>query len=355
MRTRDLFTSRMPVLFLLMSFLLPHPAEAQLLKKLFKKKNKAPVEQVTAAPEPEQSVMVAVDALADHTNNRNGFLGLPIGIGAGDFERRLLEKGFTEMVNDEQPAGKTYMYGGEVLGRKATVRLALTERTGRVYAVGTEFSDIYADEAQARKAFNTLKDSLTQQYGKGYVDEGGSAYRVMTRLGGAELSYERLGTGGGYSIGMTVDDAKAYALAYDEMEDKEHEDAPRTTENGLAGEWHHTGLVSLGTLLMEKGTLQQARTLLKTYDYRTGRETAKLLPATMAMGTYSATASVGKKGKSISMVTLTANDDAAALENDLLRYGYVKKNATTFSNGKINATLGKDKQGRNVVKMTRLR
>ena len=203
-----------------------------------------------------------------------------------------------------------------------------------------------------KKLFAGLKTQLTNVYGKGYVEENGSIYVIVTRLGSVRLSYERM-AGAGYGIGFMVDDAKAYALAYQEMEDKENEELPRSVERGLAAPCRHTGLVSLGTLVMEGGTIVKARQLLKTYDYAVGKENAKALPATFALADgYTATASVAKRGKAVASVTLTAADDAKAIEADLSRFGYTPQ-GKGYSNGKLTATLTTDKQGRNVLQLTK--
>ena len=41
-----------------------------------------------------QLALADISTLADNSNNRNGFMGIPLGIKADGFEKQLLEKGF---------------------------------------------------------------------------------------------------------------------------------------------------------------------------------------------------------------------------------------------------------------------
>jgi hypothetical protein len=339
----------MSVLAVAAFMLMPQEAEAQLFKKLFGKKKKAVVEQPVVASEPEQTVMLPVDSLEDHANNRNGFLGIPLGIPASSFENQLIGKGFTEVT---ATSGKSYMYQGSVLEQDATVRLALTEQTGRVYAVAVELAEHVVAEADAKRLLSGLRGKLAGIYGKGYVEEGGSIYVIVTRLGTVRLSYERM-VDAGYGVSFMVDDAKAYALAYQEMEDKENEELPRALEHGLAPACCHSGIVGLATLIMEGGTLQKARQLLRDYDYAVGKERTKDLPATFSLPDgYKAVASIAKRGRNLVSVTISAHDDVQAIQADLARYGYTLK-GKTYSNGKLTASLTQDKQGRDVLVLTK--
>ena len=93
------------------------PADAQFLKKLFKKKakteKKAAVTKTDGIDDDAQTAMVDIATLADNTNNRNAFMGIPLGIKGDRFEKQLLEKGFTVRKAEGKQTAKSYIYDGE--------------------------------------------------------------------------------------------------------------------------------------------------------------------------------------------------------------------------------------------------
>lgn len=326
-------------------------ADAQLFKKLFRKK--ARTEQRAASTfdgidDELQLPMVNVTTLADNSNNRNAFLGIPLGIKAERFEKLLSEQGFTERKGDGPQTGKSYIYAGSVYGAPAVVQLAVSERTARVYAVDVQEDTQYTKQTLAQR-FAALKKQLVSVYGRGYVDNQGEAYTIETRLGTVSMHSERNSGVDVYSVGFALDDAKAYRMAYEEMEDKEYETAPRTIENGLAPACCHTDLVGLGVLLQGSKSIKAAQQVLTKYDYSLGKTTAKALTASFVLGDYRVTATLPRRRQTVTSVTLTANDSQEMVCRDLSTYGFTSADQTTWQQGKMKATVTADKQGRVVL------
>ena len=69
--------------------IVPIKADAQFFKKLFGKKKEKEVERVEKAPE-QQTVMLDPATLEDNSNNRNGFMGIPLGVDAEVFDKRKI-------------------------------------------------------------------------------------------------------------------------------------------------------------------------------------------------------------------------------------------------------------------------
>ena len=110
------------------------PADAQFLKKLFKKKAKTEKKasvKIDGIDDDAQTAMIDIATLADNTNNRNAFMGIPLGIKGDRFEKQLLEKGFTERKPEGKQTAKSYIYDGEVFGTHSTVTLAVSDQTDR--------------------------------------------------------------------------------------------------------------------------------------------------------------------------------------------------------------------------------
>ena len=341
------------VFALLAVALVCQPADAQFFKKLFKKK-KAKTEKM-ATPKTDgiddeaQTAMADIASLADNTNNRNAFLGIPLGIKGARFEKLLLEKGFVERKPEGKQTAKSYIYDGEVFGARATVTLAVSDQTDRVYAVDVADETIYHSEKDVKARFQVVKEELKKVYGKGYVDNQGEAYTIQTRLGTVNLHYERGSLTSSYSLSFALDDAKAYKMAYAEMEEKEYETAPRNIETGLAAPCNHTDVVGLGVRLWQNRTVKGAQTTLQGYDYTLGKATAKVVPATFVMDSYQATASLARRKQAITVVTLTATDDVEAVCKDLKTYGFVSDDQKTWRQGKMMAVVTTDKEGRVVL------
>ena len=340
--------------FYLFTFLIfsTQPADAQFFKKLFKKKAKTEKKASTKADgidDDAQTAMIDITTLADHTNNRNAFMGIPLGIKGDRFEKQLLEKGFTERKPEGKQTAKSYIYDGEVYGVHSTVTLAVSDQTDRVYAVDVTDETVYNSEKEVKARFQQVKQELQKVYGKGYVDNQGEAYTIQTRLGTVNLHYERGSLTSSYSLGFALDDAKAYQMAYSEMEDKEYETAPRKIEAGLAAACNHTDLVGLGVRLLQNRTVKGAQTVLRGYDYTLGKATAKAVPATFTMEDYQATASLARRKQAIAVITLTATDDAEAVCKDLKTYGFISDDQKTWRQGKMTAVLTTDKAGRVVL------
>ena len=328
------------------------PADAQFLKKLFKKKAKTEKKASAKADgidDAVQTAMVDITTLADNTNNRNAFMGIPLGIKGEGFEKQLLEKGFAERKPEGKQTAKSYIYDGEVFGARATVTLAVSDQTDRVYAVDVTDEAIYNSEKDVKARFVQVKKELQRVYGNGYVDNQGEAYTIQTRLGTVNLHYERGSLTSSYSLGFALDDAKAYQMAYSEMEDKEYETAPRKIEMGLAAACNHTDLVGLGVRLLQNRTVKSAQAMLGSYDYTLGKATAKVVPASFRMDSYQATASLARKKQAITVVTLTATDDAEAVCKDLKTYGFISDDQKTWRQGKMTAVVATDKEGRVVL------
>ena len=340
------------VFALLAVALVCQPADAQFLKKLFKKKAKTEKKASSKADgidDDAQTAMVDIATLADNTNNRNAFMGIPLGIKGERFEKQLLEKGFTERKPEGKQTAKSYIYDGDIFGTRATVTLAVSDQTDRVYAVDVTDETIYNSEKDVKARFIQVKKELQQVYGNGYVDNQGEAYTIQTRLGTVNLHYERGSLTNSYSLGFALDDAKAYQMAYSEMEDKEYETAPRKIEVGLAAACNHTDLVGLGVRLLQNRTVKGAQAMLGSYDYTLGKATAKVVPASFKMDSYQATASLARKKQAITVVTLTATDDAEAVCKDLKTYGFVSDDQKTWRQGKMTAVVSTDKEGRVVL------
>ena len=340
------------VFALLAVALVCQPADAQFLKKLFKKKAKTEKKASSKADgidDDAQTAMVDIATLADNTNNRNAFMGIPLGIKGERFEKQLLEKGFTERKPEGKQTAKSYIYDGDIFGARATVTLAVSDQTDRVYAVDVTDETIYNSEKDVKARFIQVKKELQQVYGNGYVDNQGEAYTIQTRLGTVNLHYERGSLTNSYSLGFALDDAKAYQMAYSEMEDKEYETAPRKIEVGLAAACNHTDLVGLGVRLLQNRTVKGAQAMLGSYDYTLGKATAKVVPASFKMDSYQATASLARKKQAITIVTLTATDDAEAVCKDLKTYGFVSDDQKTWRQGKMTAVVSTDKEGRVVL------
>ena len=340
------------VFALLAVALVCQPADAQFLKKLFKKKAKTEKKASSKADgidDDAQTAMVDIATLVDNTNNRNAFMGIPLGIKGERFEKQLLEKGFTERKPEGKQTAKSYIYDGDIFGTRATVTLAVSDQTDRVYAVDVTDETIYNSEKDVKARFIQVKKELQQVYGNGYVDNQGEAYTIQTRLGTVNLHYERGSLTNSYSLGFALDDAKAYQMAYSEMEDKEYETAPRKIEVGLAAACNHTDLVGLGVRLLQNRTVKGAQAMLRSYDYTLGKATAKVVPASFKMDSYQATASLARKKQAITVVTLTATDDAEAVCKDLKTYGFVSDDQKTWRQGKMTAVVSADKEGRVVL------
>ena len=341
------------VFALLAVALVCQPADAQFFKKLFKKK-KAKTEKM-ATPKTDgiddeaQTAMADIASLADNTNNRNAFLGIPLGVKGARFEKLLLEKGFVERKPEGKQTAKSYIYDGEVFGARATVTLAVSDQTDRVYAVDVADETIYHSEKDVKARFQVVKEELKKVYGKGYVDNQGEAYTIQTRLGTVNLHYERGSLTSSYSLSFALDDAKAYKMAYAEMEEKEYETAPRNIETGLAAPCNHTDVVGLGVRLWQNRTVKGVQTTLQGYDYTLGKATAKVVPATFVMDSYQATASLARRKQAITVVTLTATDDVEAVCKDLKTYGFVSDDQKTWRQGKMTAVVTTDKEGRVVL------
>ena len=341
------------VFALLAVALVCQPADAQFLKKLFKKKKtkteKTAVTKTDGIDDNAQTALLDITSLADNTNNRNAFMGIPLGIKGARFEKLLLEKGFTERKPEGKQTAKSYIYDGEVYGARATVTLAVSDLTDRVYAVDVTDETVYNSEKDVKARFKNVKEELRKVYGNGYVDNQGEAYTIQTRLGTVNLHYERGSLTNSYSLGFALDDAKAYQMAYAEMEDKEYEAAPRKIESGLAAACNHTDIVGLGVRLAQNRTVKGAQTVLLSYDYLLGKATAKNVPATFVMDGYQATASLARKKQAVSTIMLTATDDAEAICKDLKTYGFTSDDQKTWRQGKMTAVVTTDKEGRVVL------
>ncbi len=340
------------VFVLLAAALVCQPAEGQFLKKLFKKKAKTERKTTNVADGTDDSAQMAmmdVTALSDNSNNRNAFMGIPLGIKGERFETLLLEKGFVERSHEGKQTAKSYIYDGEVYGSRAMVTLAVSDQTGRVYAVDVADETIYNSEKAVKKRFQQLKAELRKIYGAGYVDNQGEEYTIQTQLGTINLHYERNSLTSSYSLGFALDDAKAYAMAYSEMDDKEYEAAPRRIERGLAPACNHTDLVGLGVCLLQNPTVKGAQTVLRDYDYTLGKTTSKMLTASFLMDSYTATASLPRRKQSITAITLTATDDLAAVQKDLGKNGFTSDDQKIWRQGKMTAVLTTDKEGRVVL------
>lgn len=342
------------LLIVLGALLVAQPVDAQFFKKLFKKKAKTEKKSSSKADGVNDEVQIAMaDVLttADNRNNRHAFMAIPLGIKADRFEKQLLEKGFEERKHEGKQTSKSYVYEGEVFGEKSIVSLITTDQTTRVYAVDVEEEQIYPSLQAVQKRFQALKKLLIDVYGQGFVDNQGEAYTIQTRLGTVNLHYERGALSSSYTIGFTLDDAKAYKMAYDEMDadDKAYEPAPRGIESGLAQACNHTDLIGLGVKLMQNRQLKAAQAVLRSYDYKIGKATTKEVPATFSMNSYQAAVKLVRKKQNVQSVVITASDDEAAVCKDLQTYGFTSADQKKWTQGKVSVVVLTDKQGRVVV------
>lgn len=343
------------ICYLLFSPIGAQNADAQFFKKLFKKKakteKKAPVAETDGIDDAAQTAMLDITTLADNSNNRNAFMGIPLGIKGDRFETLLLEKGFTERKPEGKQTAKSYIYDGMVYGARATVTLAVSDRSGRVYAVDVADETVYNAEKDVKARFQQVKGELQKVYGRGYVDNQGEAYTIQTRLGTVNLHYERGSLTTSYTLGFALDDAKAYQKAYAEMEEKEYEAVPRRIETGLAAPCNHTDLVGLAVRLWQNRTVKGAQATLQSYDYTLGKATAKAVAATFTMDGYQATATLTRRKQSVTAMTLSATDDAEAVCQDLKTYGFTSDDQKTWRQGKMTAVVTTDKEGRVVLSL----
>ena len=342
----------LPFCFVTLFLFSAQPAEGQLFKKIFKKK-KAKTEKVKAPKndgiDDALQLPLADIATADNEHNRNAFLGIPIGIKADRFEKLLLEKGFTEQKHEGPQTAKSYIYEGNVYEAPSKVTLIVSEQTARVYAVDVEDQAIYSSEQEVVKRFKAVKTQLVKEYGTGFVDNQGEAYCIQSRLGTVTLHYERGSMMNNFQLGMVFDDAKAYKMAYGEMEDKSYEALPRTIENGLAAACCHTDIVGLAVSMLQARTQAKATALLKSYEYTVGKVTPKLLPATFKMGDYQVTVAGAMRKRNVTSLVITANDDIEAVRHDLQTNGFETTDQNSWRQGKTTCALATDKQGRLIM------
>lgn len=325
------------------------PADAQFLKKIFKKKarteRKASVGK-DGIDDDLQTALVDITTLADNGNNRNAFMGIPLGIKVERFDKLLQEKGYAERKPEGKQTAKTYVYDGEVYGKPAKVTLYISDNTQRVFAVDVEEVEVYASKKSVQTRLAALKASLVPVYGKGFVDNGGEGYTMQSRLGCASIHYESAGVAQSYTIGLTIDDAKAYAMAYQEMDDKAYEASPRKIEGGLAEPLRHTDLVGLAFCLAKSKSMASAKNVLASYDYAVGKMNAARSPqATQTIGDYRATVSFVRAKQVYRSFTVTANDDLAAIRRDLQTYGYTTTDQVNYRQGATQIALSTNAQG----------
>ena len=343
------------ILLVLGALLVAQPSDAQFFKKLLKKKNKTEKKKggskTDGIDDQAQTAMADWAGFADNRNNRNAFMNIPLGIKADRFDGLLKGQGFAERKPEGKQTAKSYIYEGDVYGAKSVVSLITTEQTSRVYAVDVEEEQVYPSLQAVQLRFQELKKQLTAVYGQGFVDNQGEGYTVQTRLGTVSLHYERGSLTSSYTIGFTLDDAKAYQMAYTEMDaaDREYESAPRSIDGGLAAACNHTDLVGLGVKLLQNRQLKAAQSVLRSYDYKIGKATAKSVPATFGMGDYQVSVSLVRKKQSVASVVITATDDVAAICRDLTTYGFTSADQNTWRQGRQTVVVSTDKQGRVVV------
>ena len=142
------------------------PAEAQFFKKLFKKKAKTEANvsvKDDAIDDDAQVALADISSFSNNRNNRNAFLRIPLGIKANRFEKMLLQQGFVERKNDGKQTSKTYFYEGEVYGAKSLITLAVSDQTGRVYAVDVEDQTVYPSLQEVQQRFAVLKNELVKE------------------------------------------------------------------------------------------------------------------------------------------------------------------------------------------------
>ena len=110
------------LLIVLGALLVAQPADAQFLKKLFKKakteKKKKSGSKADGIDDDAQVAMADWATVADNQNNRNAFLNIPLGIKADRFEKSLMEQSFTERKPEGKQTAKSFVYEGEVYGAK---------------------------------------------------------------------------------------------------------------------------------------------------------------------------------------------------------------------------------------------
>ena len=208
---------------------------------------------------------------------------------------------------------------------------------------------IYPSEKDVKQRFAALKKELIKEYGRGFVDNQGEAYTIQNRLGTVNMHYERNSLTTSYNIGFALDDAKAYQMAYQEMEDKEYETAPRTITDGLAIACNHTDMVGLGVKLLQNNSLKGAQNVLRNYDYTLGKTTAKTVTASYTLDDYKVSVSLARRKQNVILITLTANDDMDAICRDLQTNGFVSADQKNWSQGKMSVVVSTDKQGRVVM------
>ena len=328
------------------------PAEAQFFKKLFKKKAKTEANvsvKDDAIDDDAQVALADISSFSNNRNNRNAFLRIPLGIKANRFEKMLLQQGFVERKNDVKQTSKTYFYEGEVYGAKSLITLAVSDQTGRVYAVDVEDQTVYPSLQEVQQRFAVLKNELVKEYGRGYIDNQGEAYTIQSRLGTVNMHYERNSQTTSYSIGFALDDAKAYQVAYQEMDDKEYETAPRTITDGLAATCNHTDLVGLSVKLLQNKTLKGVQAVLRSYDYKVEKTTAKAITASYTIEDYKVSVAITRRKQNVTLITLTANDDLAAVCRDLQTNGFTSSNQKIWQQGNMSVAVSTDKQGRVVM------
>ena len=100
---------------------------------------------------------------------------------------------------------------------------------------------------------------------------------------------------------------------------------------------------------MQNRQLKAAQAVLRSYDYKIGKATAKAVPATFAMNDYQASVSLARKKQSVASVVITATDDIAAICKDLQTYGFTSSDQKTWRQGNMTVVVSTDKQGRVVV------
>lgn len=335
--------------------LISQNVDAQFLKRLFKKKANTERKAPTATNDPIddalQTAMADINISADNSNNRNAFLGIPLGIKASRFEKQLLEQGFEESQAEEPQTARSYVFRGDVYGQPAVVTLAVSEMTGRVYAVDVEETSIYATAADVVQRTKMVRKHLVNTYGRGFVANGGEGYTIVTRLGTVDLHFERASIGGSYSVGFTIDDAKAYRMAYNEMSEREYEEMPREIVDGLAASLQHTDVVGLLVKLAQNRTLPKAQTVLRSYDYTLGKPNVRQQTASLKLDEYSADVTMLRRKQAITSISIVATDDAQLIAKDLKTYGFTTDDEIVFQQEKLVVTLTTDDDYRVVMKV----
>jgi hypothetical protein len=212
-----------------------------------------------------------------------------------------------------------------------------------------EDQTVYPSLQEVQQRFAVLKNELVKEYGRGYIDNQGEAYTIQSRLGTVNMHYERNSQTTSYSIGFALDDAKAYQVAYQEMDDKEYETAPRTITDGLAAACNHTDLVGLSVKLLQNKTLKGVQAVLRSYDYKVEKTTAKAITASYTIEDYKVSVAITRRKQNVTLITLTANDDLAAVCRDLQTNGFTSSNQKIWQQGNMSVAVSTDKQGRVVM------